>query len=249
MTPLDALCALPFHQADETARSAVLHLMADTELYAAMEKEAVHDQAQLLRLDTGNGAIAIACDSDERLAGFFGKPVDYAAMPGRVLAGLLARDGVGLLVNPGAPSEMLLDAALLSWLVDALAEQPDTVQSHARLAAPDPLIAKQFLPALGKRLADMSGIARAATLTRASWEDGREGYLVLIEGADPHFEPSIAKAIAELASFLPPLPGGLDVSFAALPAPQGAPRIVIEAAPQAETPPAPAKKDGPPILR
>lgn len=248
MTPLDALCAMPFHQADEAARSAVLHLLADTALFAAMEKEAMLDQARLMRLDTGNGQIAVACDTDDRLATFFGRPVDYASMPGRVLAGLLAREGVGLLVNPGSPSEMLLEPQLLAWLVDALAGEPDTAKGRATLSAPDPQVVQDFMPALGKRLADMAGIATAATLARAIWQDGREGHLVLVEGADPHFEPAIAKALAELAAFLPPLPGGLDVSFAALPIPQGAPRIVIEAAPQAETPSVP-KKTGPPILR
>ena len=47
---------------------------------------------------------------------------DLFGGPGRVLAGLLNADGAGLLVNPGHPSEMLLEAAMLDWLTGALSD-------------------------------------------------------------------------------------------------------------------------------
>lgn len=247
MTPLDSLCTLPFHEAGDAARAAILRRLADTLLYAALAGEAEGARAELLRLDGPDGPLALACDSDERLAGFFGRPVDYAAMPGRVLARMLAEAGVALLVNPGAPSEMLIDAGTLGWLVAALADHPDAAEGGARLTPPDRAVAETLLPALGERLADMAGLARAAVLTGAQWSDGREGHLVLIEGAEPQIEPLIAKAIAELTAFLPPIPGGLDVSFAPLTPPEGAPRIVIEAPPA--PPPKPKREKGPPILR
>ncbi len=247
MTPLDSLCTLPFHEAGDAARAAILRRLADTLLYAALAGEAEGARAQLLRLDGPDGPLALACDSDERLAGFFGRPVDYAAMPGRVLARMLAEAGVALLVNPGAPSEMLIGAETLDWLSRALADHPDAAQGTARLTPPDTAVAEMLLPALGERLADMAGLAQAAVLTRAQWSDGREGHLLLIEGAEPQVEPLIAKAIGELAAFLPPIQGGLDVSFAALTAPEGAPRIVIEAPPAPV--PKPKREKGPPILR
>lgn len=247
MTPLDGLCATPFHEADAAARAAILRRLADTLLYAALAGEAEGQRAELLRLDGPDGQLALACDSDDRLTGFFGRVVDYAAMPGRVLARMLAEAGVGLLVNPGAPSEMLIDAATLGWLVAALSGGPDAGEGAARLSPPDPETAATLLPALGERLAEMAGLAQAAVLTRAIWADGRQGHLLLIEGAEPAYEPAIAKAIGELAAFLPPLPGGLDVSFAPLPAPEGAPRIVIETPPP--PPPEPPRPKGPPILR
>lgn len=247
MTPLDRLCATPFHEAGDTARAAILRRLADTLLYAALAGEAEGERAELLRLDGPDGPLALACDGDDRLAGFFGRPVDYAAMPGRVLARMLADAGVALLVNPGAPSEMLIDAGMLGWLVAALADHPDAAEGAARLSVPGAEAMASLLPALGERLADMAGLARAAILTRATWADGREGHLLLIEGAEPAYEPAIAKAIAELAAFLPPIPGGLDVSFAPLTPPEGAPRIVIEAPPP--PPPKPKREKGPPILR
>lgn len=247
MTPLDRLCALPFHEADDATRAAILRRLADTLLYAALAAEAEGERAELLRLDGPDGPLALACDSDDRLSGFFGQATPYAAMPGRVLARLLAGAGVALLVNPGAPSEMLIGAETLDWLSRALADHPDAAQGTAHLTPPDAAAAALLLPALGERLAEMAGLAQAATLTRAHWSDGREGHLVLIEGAEPRVEPLIAKAIGELAAFLPPVQGGLDVSFAPLPPPEGAPRIVIEAPPA--PPPEPKREKGPPILR
>ena len=247
MTPLDRLCALPFHEADDAARAAILRRLADTQLYAALAGDAEGDRAELLRLDGPDGSLALACDSDDRLSGFFDQPTPYAAMPGRVLARLLAEAGVALLVNPGAPSEMLIGAETLDWLARALADHPNAGQDTARLSPPDAAVAEMLLPALGERLAEMAGLAQAATLTRAQWSDGREGHLVLIEGAESQIEPLIAKAIGELAAFLPPIQGGLDVSFAALSAPEGAPRIVIK--PPPAPPPKPKKEKGPPILR
>lgn len=247
MTPLDALCATPFHEADSVARAAILRRLADTMLFAALAAEVGIDRGQFLRLDGPEGPLVLACDSDDRLTDFLGHAVDYAAFPGRVLAGMLAPEGLALLVNPGAPSEMLIDAAALRWLVTVLAESPDAGEGTAQLTAPGAELPADYLPLLGARLAEMAGLASAATLTRAAWADGRQGHLLLIEGAMPQAEAAIAKAIGEFAAFLPPLPGGLDVSFAPLAAPEGAPRIVIEPAPA--PPPEPPREKGPPILR
>lgn len=246
MTPLDALCPRPFHDCDDATRALILRQLADTMLYVALTEEAAADHLHLRKLDTPAGALALACDSEDRLADFFGSVVDYAGMPGRMLAAHLAAEEVGLLVNPGAPSEMLLDAGLLGWLVDALDQRPDTGTGAARLSPPAPEVIATLLTPLGNRLADMAGLAEAAYLVQAEWDDGRKSHLLLIEGALPEAEPAIAKAMAELVAFLPPLPGGLDVSFAPLTPPTGAPRIVIETPAPA---PKPKREQGPPILR
>ena len=49
----------------------------------------------------------------EMTGAHLGGPVAHVSLPGRVLAAELAQAGQGLLVNPGRPSEMLLDAAAL----------------------------------------------------------------------------------------------------------------------------------------
>ena len=38
-TALDRLCAVPFHEADDAARAAVLRQLADTELFVALSAD------------------------------------------------------------------------------------------------------------------------------------------------------------------------------------------------------------------
>ena len=39
MTPLDALCALPFHDLPDAARARVLNRLADTEIFVALARD------------------------------------------------------------------------------------------------------------------------------------------------------------------------------------------------------------------
>lgn len=240
-TPLDALCAIPFHDADAAARAAILRRLADTELHVALVAEPAGDNAELRRLPLPDGGeVALACDDEARLAAATGGPVPYAAMPGRVLARMLAEAGVALLVNPGAPSQMLLDPQALSWLTAALAPAPeDAGTAAAPLSAPEPAVVAALAPALGERLADMAGLAETLALVRAG-----EGHLILVGGAAGAAQPAVAKALAELLAFLPPLPSPVDVAFTDAAPPAGAVTLRLEALP---TPP-PAPK-GPPRLR
>lgn len=240
-TPLDALCRVPFHEAGEAARAAILRRLADTVLYAALAAEAGDDRAELRRLPLPDGGeVALACDDEARLAAASGGPVPFAAMPGRVLARMLADAGVALLVNPGAPSQMLLDPQALAWLTGALAPAPeDAGIAAAPLSAPDPAVVAALAPALGERLADMAGLAGTLALVRSG-----AGHLILVSGAEAAAQPTLAKALAELLAFLPPLPTPVDVGFTDAAPPPGAVVLRLEALP----PPPPAPK-GPPRLR
>lgn len=215
MTALDDLAPVPFHDADAPQRARMLSRLADTELAVALVAEPSGDQVELRIFPLEGGPVALACDAEDRLAGFFGGPVAYAAMPGRVLAGLLRSEGAGLLVNPGQPSEMLLDAAMLDWLAGALSATPEPADARLRLGAPAPAVVAALAQPLAERLGDMRGLIAGAALARAG-----AGHVILIAGADPAHQPAIAKALAETLAFLPEQPGGVDVSFtdAALPA-------------------------------
>ena len=116
MTPLDALCALPFHDLPDAARARVLNRLADTEIFVALARDPEGDRVALRMFDLPTGPMAVATDAEDRLAAFFAEPVAHVALPGRALAAMLAPEGVALMVNPGAPSEMLLDPAMLGWL-------------------------------------------------------------------------------------------------------------------------------------
>ena len=242
MSALDDLAPVPFHDADAPQRARMLSRLADTELAVALEREPAHDQVELRMFDLDGTRMALACDAEDRLAGFFGQPVAYAAMPGRVLASLLRADGAGLLVNPGHPSEMMLDVAMLDWLTGALEAAPEEAEAHLRLAAPDPGTVAALSDPLAERLADLRGLVAGAALVGVVGG----GHLLLIAGAPTDRQPAIAKALAEALAFLPPQPGGVDISFAETPPPPGA--LLFDLTPPQAEPPAPRPK-GPPILR
>lgn len=255
-TELDRLCAaVPFHDADPVQRAAVLRRLADTELHVALSADPVNDRADLRMFELPGGEVALASDDAAALAGFLGGPVAHLSLPGRVLARELAQAGRGLLVNPGRPSEMLLDAAALSWLIAALAEAPPAADAvPRRLFAPAPQAVAVLAEPLATRLADMAGMVVGAALVGVEWQDGRQGHLIAIVGAAPEAagaddsRRAIAKALSELVAFLPPVEGGVDVTFQPLPLPPGAVRIEA-AAPPAPPPARPRKPDAPPRLR
>ena len=241
MTALDDLAPVPFHDADAPQRARMLSRLADTELAVALVAEPQGDQVELRIFPLETGPVALACDTEDRLAGFFGGPVAYAAMPGRVLASLLKSENAGLLVNPGLPSEMLLDAAMLDWLTGALSAAPQATDARLRLTAPAPAVIEALAQPLAERLGDMRGLIAGAALAGTG-----DGHVVLVAGADPAHQPAIAKALAEALAFLPEQPGGVDVSFtdAALP-----PQVLRFDLSQPEAPAAPPRPKGPPILR
>lgn len=242
MSALDDLAPVPFHDADAPQRARMLSRLADTELSVVLLREPMHDEVELRIFDLDGTRVALACDAEDRLAGFFGQAVAYAALPGRVLAGLLKADGAGLLVNPGHPSEMLLDAAMLDWLTGALEAAPEETQARLRLAAPDTQVSDVLAGPLAERLADLRGLIAGAALVGVAGG----GHLLLIAGAPVDRQPAIAKAMAEALAFLPPQPGGVDISFAETPPPPGA--LLFDLALPAPEEPAPRPK-GPPILR
>lgn len=245
MTALDALCDTPFHLADSPARARILSRLADTEMMVALLAEPVGDDIELRLFDLpGAGRVALACDGEDRLAGFFGAPTDFAAMPGRVLASLLRAEQVGLLVNPGQPSEMLLTADLLGWLENALAQAPLPDQARLRLGAPDPETVALLAEPLAQRLEDLRGLIAGAALARVVG-DGGAGHVLVIAGASEDRQDAIAKALAEALAFLPGVAGGVDISFSDAALPAGALQFDLIRPEPAPKP----KKKGPPILR
>lgn len=257
LTALDELASRPFHDADAPLRARMLSRLADTELSVALTGEPVGDRVELRIFPLETGPVALAFDAEDRLAGFLGGPAAYAAMPGRVLAGLLLTEGAGLLVNPGHRSEMLLDAAMLDWLQDALSAAPEQAEARLRLTAPAPATVEALAGALAERLGDMRGLIAGASLAGVAGLDGAglgatgqgdapASHLLLIQGADPDRQPAIAKALAETLAFLPPQPGGVDISFADTDAPPVALRFDLS---PPEAPAQPPRPKGPPILR
>ncbi|MDP5306758.1 SseB family protein [Paracoccus spongiarum] len=248
MSALDDLATTPFHDADAPGRARMLSRLADTELSVALAAEPAGDAVQLMMFPLDGQEVALACDAEDRLSGFFGRAVAYAAMPGRVLAGLLRQTGAGLLVNPGHPSEMLLDGVTLDWLSGALAASPVADEARLRLTAPAPDTVAALAAPLAERLGDMHGLISGAALSGVRGEAGvPAAHLLLVAGCAADRQPAVAKALAEALAFLPPQPGGVDISFSDAPPPAGALRFDLE--PQPAPAPLPARPKGPPILR
>ncbi|WP_312530332.1 SseB family protein [Paracoccus sp. (in: a-proteobacteria)] len=236
MTVLDELCPIPFHEASEIGRARILSRLADTELFVALTREPSDDRAELQIFELSGLRAALACDAEDRLADFFGRATAYVAMPGRVLAAMLAEEQAALLVNPGQLSEMFLDAGALEWLGQALAIDPSEGGNlrPSWMTAPTPEAVALFLEPLALRLGDMIGLASGAALVAAVWPDGRRGHLLLLRGCEDDRRAALAKAFAEFFAFLPPIEGGVDIGFAELELPQGA--LLLEV----PTPPADA---------
>ena len=91
--------------------SSQLFLLLDE---AHLEEDGAADRLRPKTLPLEAGETALAFDTEERLAAIAGGEAADAEVSGRLLAGLLAGEGVHLAVNPGvAPSELFHEAAAL----------------------------------------------------------------------------------------------------------------------------------------
>lgn len=122
-TPLDrAHARMEAAPEDDAARLAFFDRLAEAELHVLLQAEVIGDRPIAPRIfDLASGPVVAAFDREDRLAAFAGGPAPYAALSGRGLAAELSRGGLGLALNLGAPSEILLPSEALSWLTETLA--------------------------------------------------------------------------------------------------------------------------------
>ena len=106
---------------DDAARLRFYERLADNELFLLLTKEADGDQINPEIFDLCDASFVLVFDRIERLAQFVGKRAPYAALSGRVIAQMLAGQGIGLGVNlEVATSQMLIPPEAVSWLCDTL---------------------------------------------------------------------------------------------------------------------------------
>lgn len=198
--------------AEDAARLAFFRLLADTPLLILLEREAQGEVLEPRIFDLDEGQVVLAFDTEERLAAMGEGPQPYAELPGRVLARLLASEGLGLGLNLGAgsASEMLLPVSAMVWLEQILAEQPDVqMAGFGPLAPPD-----RELVAIVQRIFDdapqsWGGLAQAVRIY-ARQDTG----LVVIEGAEPDAETALATALSEAFRFADLGGRVVDIAFA-----------------------------------
>jgi len=211
-TPLDrahgAMTAAP---GDDALRLRFWERLADGELFLLLAGEARGEQIEPKLFETDEGRFALVFDREERLAGFAGA-APYAALSGRALAGMLAGQGVGLGLNLGAPSEILLPAGALVWLRETLGHAPALVEARPEEVAAPRGLPEALLEALDTKLALAGGLARHAWLAAVTYEGGRRGHMLAFVDAMPGAEEALARLAGEALVFSGLEAGEMDVA-------------------------------------
>ncbi|MEX0368287.1 MAG: SseB family protein [Ruegeria sp.] len=199
---------------DDAVRLRFFERPGDAELFLLLEAEAEGDQITPQVFDPGSGPLVLVFDREERLATFVGAEAPYAALSGRVIAGQLAEQGLGLGLNLDvAPSSFLLDADGVRWLAETLGHRPDAVEARlAEVAAPTGL-PDVLIAAIDTKLATATGLAQLAYLVGTTDADGARGHLLGFVGAAPGAEDALAQAAAEALTFSGIEAGAMDVGF------------------------------------
>ena len=213
-TLLDAAHAAVTADPDnETLRLRFFERLADGEMIVLLEREAVGDRLEPRVFALEDGPVVLVFDREERLASFTGGIAPYAALPGRVIAGLLKGQGIGMGVNLGvASSSMLLPPEAMDWLAETLEDGPEQVEAlPVEFMAPS--VPEAVISALDAKLARAGGLAVAAYLAGVVYEGGRRGHLLALIGAADGAEGALARAMNEALVFSGIEAGELDVVF------------------------------------
>lgn len=214
-TELDRVHAAMIADAsDDPARLRFYERLADTEFFLALTREFNGETISPQIYPVADQKYVLVFDREERLVGFSGKIVPYAALSGRAIAGMLGGQGIGLAVNLGDDGRgILIPATSVDWLLATLAESPDQHDDRpARFCAPSGL-SDDVLQSLNTKLALATGLAVAAYLVRAEYVSGRAGHLLAIIDALPGSEPALAQSISEALTFSGMVSGAFDVAF------------------------------------
>ena len=215
MTPLDAAhAAMERDGADEADRLRFFDCLADGEFFLLLEEEAVGSDLKPRIFPLEDGPVVLIFDLEERMAEFTGGIAPYAALPGRVIAQVLAGQGVGLGVNLGvAPSQMILPPEALEWLSGMLEAAPEEVEARpVAFYAPGDL-PERLIEAVTGKLARAGGLAAAAFLVAVRYQGGAKGHLMAFIDAAEGAEAALARAIREALAFSGVEAGMIDVVF------------------------------------
>ncbi|MEW2911108.1 SseB family protein [Leisingera sp. JC11] len=214
-TPLDlAHAAMEAAPQDDAARLRFYERLADAELFLMLTEEAAGEQISPELFETPDGAFVLVFDREERLAQFAGKPVPYAALSGRVVAQMLAGQGIGLGLNlEVAPSAFLIPAEAIAWLHQTLGHAPEEVEAGVTEFTAPKGLPEALLTALDAKLATAGGLAAAAYLAGVRYAGGGQGHLLGFVGAKEAAQASLAKAASEALTFSGIEAGAMDVGF------------------------------------
>ena len=230
VTLLDAAhAAVSADPENEALRLRFFERLADGEMVILLEREAEGESLEPKVFDLEDGPVVLVFDREERLASFTGGIAPYAALPGRVIAGLLKGQGIGMGVNLGvAPSSMLLPPEAMDWLAETLDESPEEIQAKP-VAFTAPTVPEAVITALDAKLARAGGLATSALLAGVVYEGGRRGHILALIDAADGAEGALVRAMNEALVFSGIEAGELDVVFlrATDPATQALARVAL----------------------
>ncbi len=224
-TPLDmAHEAMEADPSDDAARLRFYQRLADAELFLLLRHEPSGEvlDPEVLEVnneDTANiDRFALVFDSEDRLGSFAaqykGDAMPYAALPGRVIAAMLAGQGVGLALNLDvAPSSILIPAAAMSWLSDTLSHEPAPGEGTLIGIAPPTGLPDALITGLEEKLISATGLASHAVFVKGRYADQREGWLLAFIDAMPGAEAALARATQEALIFSGTDLASVDVAF------------------------------------
>lgn len=215
LTPLDhAHAAMMADEGDDAARLRFYERLADSELFLLLAAEPEGDNVTPELFDVSDNQFVLVFDREDRLTQFTGRETPYAALSGRVIAGLLAGQSIGLGVNLDvAPSAILIPSEAVSWLNDTLGDAPEESEARIEEIGRPIGLPEQLLTALDTKLATATGLAHSAYLAGATYEGGARNHLLAFVDAVPGAEDALARAVSEALRFSGIEAGALDVSF------------------------------------
>ncbi len=216
-TPLDAAhAAMEAAPGDDSARLRFYERLADAELFLLLAHEATGDSLTPEVFDLSDSQFVLVFDREERLTRFTERASDYAALPGRVIAGMLAGQQIGLGLNlEVAPSSILIPADAVDWLARTLGEGPEEAEARPVEVLSPKGLPETLLSALDTKLALGAGLARKAYLAAVIYDDDSRGHLLGLTGTTPGAESALARAVNEALVFSGIEAGALDVVFLA----------------------------------
>ncbi|MGD9865325.1 MAG: SseB family protein [Pseudodonghicola sp.] len=215
LTPIDAAhAAMEAVPDSDAARLRFYERVADAELYLLLTEEAEGEQISPELFEVEEGRFVLAFDREERLAQFAERVAPYAAFSGRVLAQMLAGQGIGLGLNLGvAPSAILIPPAAMDWLCQTLDHAPEETEARfAQFTAPGGL-PEALIAAIDTKLATATGLAKAAFLVGTVDAAGGRGHLLGFVDAVEPAQGALAKAASEALTFSGIEAGAMDVGF------------------------------------
>lgn len=199
---------------DDAARLRFYERLADSELFMLLSAEADGDQIEPAIFEADGMKIVPVFDREARLAEFTGRAAPYVALPGRALVQMLDGQDVGLGLNlQVAPSQMLVPAEALTWLVATLLNAPIETQARIMDVSPPTGLPQAILQGLDRKLAIAAGLAKWAYLAAATYEDGTKGHVLAFVDAVDGAENALAHAASEALTFSGIEAGVMDVMF------------------------------------